>query len=208
MRKSETDYEQAAAAHGDNATFLDQIKLSAAIQDVPATPAQLKTLHTCIKKVTEDLEAMRFNTAISAMMVFINEAMTWKREACLRLPHLRPVARTVRSRTSPRNSGPRRIQNSKFKMRSLSYAPWPAVRPWACSWSRSSSLPVQINGKLRDVIKRSGRCRQRHDRSRRTCGGENHAASRGQNGQESHHRAEEDGEPDRGVSVETPNCTR
>ena len=41
-------------------------------------PAQLKALHACIKKVTEDLDGMRFNTAISAMMVFVNEAMTWE----------------------------------------------------------------------------------------------------------------------------------
>jgi leucyl-tRNA synthetase len=32
-----------------------------------------KTLHKTIKKVTEDTEGLRFNTAISAMMVFINE---------------------------------------------------------------------------------------------------------------------------------------
>ena len=43
-----------------------------------ATPAQLKTLHACIKKVTEDLDGLRFNTAISALMVFVNEAMTWE----------------------------------------------------------------------------------------------------------------------------------
>ena len=42
------------------------------------TPAQLKTLHACIKKVTEDLDGMRFNTAISAMMVFVNDAITWE----------------------------------------------------------------------------------------------------------------------------------
>ena len=57
---------------------MNLIKLDAAIKDVPPTPAQLKTLHACIKKVTEDLDGMRFNTAISAMMVFINEAMTWE----------------------------------------------------------------------------------------------------------------------------------
>ena len=49
-----------------------------AIKDVAATPAQLKTLHACIKKVTEDLDGLRFNTAISALMVFVNEAMTWE----------------------------------------------------------------------------------------------------------------------------------
>ncbi len=33
-----------------------------------------KTYHQTVKKVTEDLEGLRFNTAISQMMVFINEA--------------------------------------------------------------------------------------------------------------------------------------
>ena len=28
--------------------------------------------------MTEDLDGLRFNTAISALMVFINEAMTWE----------------------------------------------------------------------------------------------------------------------------------
>ena len=35
--------------------------------------AELKTLHKAIKKVTEDLEGLRFNTAISALMIFVNE---------------------------------------------------------------------------------------------------------------------------------------
>jgi len=30
------------------------------------------------QEVTEDLDALRFNTAISALMVFNNEAMTWE----------------------------------------------------------------------------------------------------------------------------------
>ncbi len=76
---SETEFEQNCAAHPEReAGFLDLIKLSPAIQDVPATAAQLKTLHACIKKVTEDLDALRFNTAISALMIFTNEAMTWQ----------------------------------------------------------------------------------------------------------------------------------
>ena len=52
--------------------------MNPAIKDVAATPAQLKTLHACIKKVTEDLDGLRFNTAISALMIFVNEAMTWE----------------------------------------------------------------------------------------------------------------------------------
>ena len=61
-----------------NEELLNLIKLDSSIKDVPATPAQLKTLHACIKKVTEDLDGMRFNTAISAMMVFVNDAITWE----------------------------------------------------------------------------------------------------------------------------------
>ena len=64
--------------HQDNEELLDLILLDGAITDADATPAQLKALHACIKKVTEDLDGMRFNTAISAMMVFVNEAMTWQ----------------------------------------------------------------------------------------------------------------------------------
>src|SRR5208283_2165808 len=78
--KSETAFEQAETTTNEqsNQELLDLILLDGAITDADATPAQLKTLHACIKKVTEDLDAMRFNTAISAMMVFINEAMTWQ----------------------------------------------------------------------------------------------------------------------------------
>ncbi|MCP4181569.1 MAG: leucine--tRNA ligase [bacterium] len=41
--------------------------------DVELTRKQLSTLHSTIKKVTEDTETLNFNTAISQMMVFINE---------------------------------------------------------------------------------------------------------------------------------------
>src|SRR5690606_8388471 len=34
----------------------------------------LRVWHKTIKKVTEDLEALRFNTAISQLMIFVNEA--------------------------------------------------------------------------------------------------------------------------------------
>jgi leucyl-tRNA synthetase len=78
--KAETAFEQAETTTKEprNQELLDLILLDGAITDAAATPAQLKTLHACIKKVTEDLDGMRFNTAISAMMVFVNEAITWQ----------------------------------------------------------------------------------------------------------------------------------
>jgi leucyl-tRNA synthetase len=41
-------------------------------QEAP-TPAELKILHKTIKKITEDIESMSFNTSVSAFMVATNE---------------------------------------------------------------------------------------------------------------------------------------
>ncbi len=46
--------------------------LSPCIQEVAPDKSQLKLVHTTIKKVTEDIESLSFNTAISQMMVFVN----------------------------------------------------------------------------------------------------------------------------------------
>lgn len=47
--------------------------LSAAVQDVMMTKEQEYTLHYTIKKVGEDIENLSFNTAVSQMMIFVNE---------------------------------------------------------------------------------------------------------------------------------------
>ncbi len=47
-------------------------ELSAKIKDVDPTGAQTKITHATIKKVTEDIESLSFNTAISQMMIFVN----------------------------------------------------------------------------------------------------------------------------------------
>ncbi len=54
--------------------FMDkENKFHANILQRPPKASELKILHQTIKKVTEDLEGMRFNTAISALMIFVNE---------------------------------------------------------------------------------------------------------------------------------------
>src|SRR5437667_5257038 len=50
----------------------EQMKLSEAIQDAAPDRETLRKLHQTIQKVTEDLDGMRFNTAISAMMELSN----------------------------------------------------------------------------------------------------------------------------------------
>jgi leucyl-tRNA synthetase len=48
-------------------------QLSAKVADVEPTAAQLRVLHATIKKVSTDLATLSFNTAISQMMVCVNE---------------------------------------------------------------------------------------------------------------------------------------
>ena len=150
--KSETDYEQSSAAEPQRGTeFLDRIALSSAIKETEPGPAQLKALHACIKKVTEDLEGLRFNTAISALMVFVNEAMTWslKPAKVLRefLILLQPFAPHLAEELWAKlNFG---LRTSAF---GLSYAPWPSFDP-SLLVEDTLEIPVQVNGKLRDVIR-------------------------------------------------------
>ncbi|MEY2548879.1 MAG: leucyl-tRNA synthetase, partial [Verrucomicrobiota bacterium] len=47
-------------------------ELSITLQDAEPTKAQQKITHATIKKVTDDIEALAFNTAISQMMIFVN----------------------------------------------------------------------------------------------------------------------------------------
>ncbi|HYJ05958.1 MAG TPA: class I tRNA ligase family protein, partial [Chthoniobacterales bacterium] len=47
-------------------------ELSGAVQDVEPTKQQQKITHATVKKVTEDIESLSFNTAISQMMIFVN----------------------------------------------------------------------------------------------------------------------------------------
>jgi leucyl-tRNA synthetase len=173
---SETEFEQnCAAAPERGAEFLQNVRISSSINETAPTPAQLKTLHACIKKVTEDLDGLRFNTAISAQMVFINEAMTWPtlpvavlREFLILLqpfaPHLaeelwsklhsalRPPSAVMLRRTGTPST--LRSNATEDGHSALAYAPWPQFDA-ARLVEDTIEIPVQVNGKLRDVIKAS-----------------------------------------------------
>jgi leucyl-tRNA synthetase len=94
---------------------------------------------------------MRFNTAISAMMVFVNDALTWevKPVSVMRdfLILLQPFAPHLAEELWEKLSA-----ISYQPSASLSYAPWPKYDP-ALLVESEIEIPVQVNGKLRDVIK-------------------------------------------------------
>jgi leucyl-tRNA synthetase len=143
---SETEFEQRQTAQGvDNADSLAGIKLSGSIADAPATAAQLKTLHACIKKVTEDLDGFRFNTAISALMIFVNDAITWetKPAAVMRnfLLLLQPFAPHLAEELGSKMGGGL----------TLAYEPWPKFDLDLLA-EETIEIAVQVNGKLRDKI--------------------------------------------------------
>jgi leucyl-tRNA synthetase len=146
--KSEAEFEQKLTTEPQpRDELLAQIQLSAAITEVAPAALQLKTLHACIKKVTDDLDGLRFNTAISALMIFVNEAMSWhvKPHRVMRdfLILLQPFAPHLAEELFSKLAGQPAI--------ALPYLPWPKHDP-ALLVEETLEVPVQVNGKLRDRI--------------------------------------------------------
>ena len=120
-------------------------QLDEKVTDSNPDPAQWKTLHQTIRKVTEDIEGMRYNTAIAAMMEFVNEAYRWEsRPRSILSPFiliLNPFA-------------PHVAEELWFRMgntHTLSYEPWPEFNPEYLVES-TIEVVVQVNGKLRGRI--------------------------------------------------------
>ena len=153
---SETEFEQDLTTRPESGpALLDRIQLNASVRDAELAPAQSKTLHECIKKVTDDLDHLRFNTAISALMVFVNEATGWqvKPVGALRAfltllqpfaPHVAEELWSKLDRASP--------PASPLMSVPLAYQPWPSFDP-ALLVEEILEIPVQVNGKLRDRVK-------------------------------------------------------
>ncbi|MDX1953189.1 MAG: leucine--tRNA ligase [Verrucomicrobiota bacterium] len=146
--KSEVDFEQSITlSPGKGSELLEKISLNPKIQEIEPTPAQLRTLHATIKKVTEDIEGIRLNTAISALMVFVNEAMTWEKlpKSVMAdfLKLLQPLAPHIAEELHEKLTG---------SSETLAYLDWPKFDP-ALLVENEIELPVQVNGKVRDVIR-------------------------------------------------------
>ena len=106
---------------------------------------QRRLLHQTIKKVTDDLEALRFNTAIAQMMVFTNEVTKLKtRPRALLEPFvllLSPFAPHIAEELWERLG----------KAPSVATQPWPEYDPVLVAHDRLT-IPIQVNGKLRSKI--------------------------------------------------------
>ena len=134
--------------------FLDRVwrmivneegRLSAGVVSSVAAPEHQRILHQTIKKVTEDIEHLRFNTAISQMMVFTNEVTKLEqRPRSLIEPFV-----LVLSPFAPHLA--EELWALLGHQPSVSRQPWPAFDP-ALTVSDRLTIPIQINGKLRGKI--------------------------------------------------------
>jgi leucyl-tRNA synthetase len=111
-----------------------------------AGPADVeKALHRLIKKVGDDIVAMKFNTAIAAMMEFINvvykAGRIGKGQAGRLVLLLAPFAPHIAEE----------LWRHLGHEGSLAYEPWPACDE-AMFAEDTIELPVQVNGKLRARI--------------------------------------------------------
>jgi len=105
-----------------------------------------KIYHKTVKKVTEDYEKMAFNTAISQMMIFINEAYkakTLPREYALGfIKLLSPICPHVCEE----------MWSLYGNNESLAYESWP-IFDEAKTIDSEIEIAVQVNGKLRATLK-------------------------------------------------------
>ncbi|MBP0129323.1 MAG: class I tRNA ligase family protein, partial [Nitrospira sp.] len=120
----------------------DEGHLSNAVVGNVPTLEQQRLLHQTIKKVTEDIEGLRFNTAIAQMMIFTNEmTKTELRSRALLAPFvllLAPFAPHLAEE----------LWVVLGHKPSVSQQPWPIFDP-AMTVSDRLTIPIQVNGKLR-----------------------------------------------------------
>ena len=101
--------------------------------------------HSTVKKVTEDYESLNFNTAISALMVFMNAV---QKEDIFPLEYaegflkmLNPICPFITEE----------LWSKLGHMNSIAYEAWPKFDPSKMELT-TIEIPIQVNGKLRGKI--------------------------------------------------------
>jgi leucyl-tRNA synthetase len=118
-------------------------QLAAAVKEAEPDEETARLLHQTIRKVGSDIETFGFNTAISAMMIFVNHLA--KQEVrprsvvesfiLLLAPFAPHIAEELWQRLGHQES--------------LAYQPWPKYEE-EIAREKQIEVPVQINGKVRD----------------------------------------------------------
>jgi leucyl-tRNA synthetase len=123
----------------------DNGNLNGKIQDVAGDGAFVRTWHKSLKKVGDDYEALRFNTAISQMMIFVNEAYKTESLPKQAMVHfvqmLSPIAPHIAEE----------LWEKLGFAGSVSYVAWPQ---YEISFTVDSEVEivVQVSGKIADRL--------------------------------------------------------
>jgi leucyl-tRNA synthetase len=112
------------------------------VDDSEPTKAELKVLHATLKKVTEDIEKLSFNTSVSQFMIAVNELGALK---CHKRDVLEPLTIAL-APFAPHIA--EELWNLLGHTESITTAPWPQ---WQAEHlvEDSFSYPISFNGKTR-----------------------------------------------------------
>ena len=125
--------------------FFDAKTEAFSVSEEAPTKEELKALHTCIKKVTDDIERMSMNTCVSHFMIATNEL---RRLNCSKRVILEPLVTLLVP------FGPHIAEELWHRLghaTTVCDAHWPAHNE---EYLKSDTIqyPIQINGKLRATV--------------------------------------------------------
>ncbi len=123
----------------------EQLELCDAVTDDAPTEDQLRMLHRTIKAVTNDIDRLSFNTAISRMMEFTN---FMSGQAVRPRSVLQPFVLLL-SPFAPHIA--EELWHLLGNSETLAYQPWPTYDE-ALLVEETVEVPIQVNGKLRAKI--------------------------------------------------------
>jgi leucyl-tRNA synthetase len=126
-----------------------------AVKDVDADETTLRLLHQTIRKVGDDIETLDLNTAISAMMIFVNHLS--------RQPD-RPKSVIEKFILILAPFAPHTAEELWHKLRhenTVAYQPWPLYDSRLIK-EKEVELAVQVNGRIKDRIVVSAEADEEH----------------------------------------------
>ena len=104
-----------------------------------------KLIHKTIKKVTEDIEDFRFNTAVSALMILANEFEKAKELSVISYRSLVKLLAPMAPHIAEE------LWQKLGSKKSIFFQPWPKYEPKLAK-EEIIILVIQVNGKVRDKI--------------------------------------------------------
>jgi len=128
-------------------------KLSTKLKDVDPDKAQQKIMHATIKKVTEDIESLSFNTALSQMMIFVN---AFTNAETIPLSPMRTFLVLLNPFAPHLTSELWEKLNAKFQdsIGDITEQKWPSYDERLLV-EDEVEVVIQVNGKVRDRMKMS-----------------------------------------------------